>query len=157
MAYEGERRITIYNLIASALSAKLYFGAVKKQLPETAPANIDTLEGKPQAFVALLPETIAGITNKEREADMRVAIVLFVRAEKDVDLEKLRAQNVAERAINNLQTDANFTAVGSLIHVQNIDPGPLALSVFGLDWAVLPPFGVVRLDVLANFIYQAID
>lgn len=153
MAYEGERFVKIYNLVATALAEKLYFKQVKKQLPATPPTGLDC----PQAFVALLPETIEGITNKEREASFKIAVILFVRAEKDVDVEKLKARNVAEQTINNLQTDSRHEAIGSIIHVSSIDYGPLALSVWGLQWEVLPPFGVVRMDVDANFIYQAMD
>ena len=153
MPFEDKKRSTIYNLIVEALKARLYFKAVKAQMPSEPPTSLDS----PQAFVALLPETMEGITNKERLSNFRVAVILLVRAEKDVDLCKLEAMDVAEAAINNLQTDTDFQAVGSLIHVQTADPGPLALAVFGLDWVVLPPFGVIRLDVNTEFIYQAID
>lgn len=153
MAYEGQKRVTIYNLVAEELAKKLFFKKVKKQLPPSDPSGLED----PQAYLALLPETIEGFTNKERLSSFRMAVVLFVRAETDVDLAKLDAIDKAENAINNLQTNASFEAVGSLIHVRNIDPGPLALAVFGLDWEIRPPFGVVRLDVEVEFIYQAID
>ncbi len=153
MPFQDKIRSTIYNLVGEALREKLYFKAVKLQMPDADPTQFDS----PSAFLALLPETMEGITNKERLSSFRIAVILLVRAEKDVDLCKLEALDVAERAINNLQTDARYTSVGSLIHIQTVDPGPLALAVYGLDWQILPPFGVVRLDVLAEFIYQAID
>ena len=153
MAFEDKKRSTIYNLILEALRSKLYFKRVLGQMPAEPPTSHDS----PQAYVALLPETMEGITNKERLSNFRVAVILLVRAKQDVDLSKLEALDVAEAAINNLQTDAAFTAVASLIHVQTVDPGPLALAVFGLDWTVLPPFGVVRIDVNTEFIYQATD
>lgn len=153
MPFEKQKRLTVYNLILTAMKAKPFFRAVKARLPAAAPTGLDY----PQAFVALLPETMTGITNKERESDFRVAVLLFVRAEEDVDLKKLEALDEAEQAINNIQTDSAFEAVASLIHVQTVDHGPLALAVFGLDWTILPPFGVTRLDVNVNFIYQAID
>ena len=153
MPFDKKVRTTIYNLVVEALRAKPYFKAVKAQLPESQPSGLDD----PQAFVALLPELIEGITNKERESNFRLAVILFVRAEEDVDLAKLEALDEAEQAINNLQTSADFTAIASLIHVQNVDHGPLSLSVFGLDWSIMPPFGVTRIDVNVNFIYPAID
>ncbi len=153
MAYGGAVRIQIYNLVAEALESILYFKQVHKQMPTSPP----TAHDNPQAFLALLPETMAGITNKERESDFQMAVILFVHAEKNIDEAKLEGIAKAENVINNLQTDATFESIASIIHVQTTDPGPLALSVFGLDWQVLPPLGVVRMDVLAQFIYQAFD
>jgi hypothetical protein len=140
-------------MIAAELEKKLFFGAVKKQLPDAPPAANQT----PQAFLALQSETMTGITNKEHESDLIVSVIVFVRSAKsEVDLEKLKAIDKAEEAIDALQDDTAFRAIASSIQVRNADYGPLALSSFGLDWAVLPPFGVIRLDVETNFIYQAI-
>lgn len=154
MAYDEGRELGLYNLTATALEEKLHFRRVKKQLPEAPPTGNDA----PQAFIALGSETLAGLTNLEEEGDLRIAVILFVRAEKDIDLEKLRSMDKARRAINNLQKDSRFTDLGgSLIHVSSLDFGPLALAVYGLEWAILPPFGVIRLDVDINHVYQAMD
>lgn len=153
MAFEKRKRRTVYNLVHGALEGKPYFKKVHRQLPVSPPAAGDD----PQAFLALLPETNEGITNKESEANFRIAVILFVRGEQDIDLVKLEAQDEAEQAINNLQTDTDFQAVASLIQIERTDPGPLALNVFGLNWVILPPFGVLRMDVRVSIIYEAFD
>lgn len=155
MAYEDGRELGLYNLVATALEEKPYFRRVLKQLPESPPTGLD----QPQAFIAAGSSMLQGHTNLEEEGlPFRLAVILFVRAEKDVDLEKLRAMDKARRSINNLQKDSRFTDLGgSLVHVSSLDFGPLALAIYGLDWAILPPFGVIRLDVDINHFFQAMD
>lgn len=152
MAFEKGKRRKIINLVRVALEGKLYFREVKAQMPTTHPTG----DLFPSAFVALLPETIEDMTNEERRSDFRLAVIVFVKADKDVDLLKVDAQEEAEEAIMALQTDSSFRAVATRIGVDTTDPGPVALHSFGLEWTILPPFGVVRLDVGIDFAYDVI-
>ena len=153
MAYDRGIRLKLLNLVKEALEAKLYFKGVYLQMPESQP----TVTSTPSAFVALAPSTMSGVTNKEKDEEMGIALILFVRADKNVDRVKLEAIDRAEEAIQDLQTDADFQAIASMIDVDGYDPGPLALGVYGFDWQILPPMGVVRLDVRITFIYTAFN
>jgi hypothetical protein len=154
MSYNGlERRLKVFNLIERALESKTYFRQVKLQMPTAPPTATEV----PSAYVALGSGTGEGFTNKEKDEELRAAVILFVRSEKDVDRVKLEALGKAEEVLMDLQTDADFEAVASLIDVDAYDAGPLALLSYGLDIQVLPPFGAIRLDVRVTFSYTAIN
>jgi hypothetical protein len=154
MAYEGGKRLKIINLVKEALEAKLYFKRVFLQMPTSPPSGIDL----PAAYVTLAPATLEGITNKEKQEEMQLAVILFVRADKNVDRVKVEGIDRTEEAIQDLQTNADFEEIASMIDVYSYDPGPLALAQYGLEnFDVLPPLGVVRLDVRVTFIYQGFN
>lgn len=153
MPYQAGRRIKLMNLVADVLKKKLYFGDVSFQLP-TSPPSLQG--GGVKAHIALGPETIAGITDREVDSEFRLSVILFVRTNKDIDLFKCEAIDKAHESIMSLQTDAAFQAVATMIEVDTIDPGPLSLSVYGLDFSVEPPSGVVRFDVRVSLTYQAL-
>jgi hypothetical protein len=153
MAYDGGKRLKILNLVKAALEAKLFFKDVSLQMPVSPP----TATTVPSAFVALGTGTMQGVTNKEKDEEMKFELILFVRSDKNVDRVKVEAIDRAEEAIQDLQTDADFEAIASLIDVEGYDPGPLALVNYGFDWQILPPLGVVRLDVRVTFTYTAFN
>lgn len=153
MAYTAGVRLKILNLVKTALEGKHFFDNVKLQMPASPPTATEC----PAAFVALGTGTMQGVTNKEKDEEMTLAVILFVRADKDIDREKLVAIDKAEEVLQDLQTNTAFTAIASLIDVDSYDPGPMALGTYGFDWQILPPLGVVRLDVRVTFTYTAFN
>ena len=153
MAYDGGRRLKLVNLVADILKKKLFFDDVKFQLPVSPPS---LAERGVEAYLALGAETISGVTNSEVDSQFRLSVILFMRQNKNIDLWKLEIIDQAHEQIMSLQTDANFLAIASTIDVDTIDPGPLALQAYGLDLQIVPPSGVIRLDVRILLTYQAI-
>lgn len=154
MAYDGlERRLKVFNLLEAALVAKLYFKEVYLQMPVSPPTAKDI----PSAYITLTGATSEGFTEKEKDEEMRVAVILFVRSDKNVDRVKIEALSRAEEALMDLQTDADFTAVASMIDMDNYDAGPIALASYGFDFQVLPPLGVVRLEMRITLAYMAFN
>lgn len=153
MPYDGGRRLKLVNLVADVLKKKLFFDDVKFQLPVQPPS---LAERGVEAYIALGPETIGGITNEEVDSQFRLSVILFMRQNVNIDLWKLEIIDKAHEQIMSLQNDANFQAVATTIDVDTIDPGPLALATYGLEFAIIPPSGVLRLDVRILLTYQAI-
>lgn len=153
MAYEGGRRLKLVNLVAEVLKKKLFFSDVNFQLPVTPPSLADR---GVEAYIALGPENISGVTAQEVDSQFRLSVILFMRKNEDIDLWKLEIIDQAHEQLMSLQTDADFQTIASTIDVDTIDPGPLALQAYGLDFVVLPPSGVLRLDTRILLTYQAI-
>jgi hypothetical protein len=150
MAYTGAgKRRKILNDVRAALEKRQYFRYVQIRLPEYPPPAI-----VPAAYIARIPETRDEFTNAETEGIFRFAVVLFVRGEKDIDLIKTDAEDKAEAAIMSLQTDSDFRTVADIIAIDQVDPGPVALFPLGIEGTVLPPEGVVRMDVRVSYIYD---
>ena len=154
MPYDGlERRLKVYNLLETALKSKLFFKSVRLQMPVNPPTATEC----PNAYVALTDGTSEGFTEKEKDEEMRVAVILFVRSDKNVDRAKIEALGRAEEVLMDLQTDADFMSVASMIDLDNYDAGPIALAVYGFDFQVLPPMGVIRLNFRITLSYTAIN
>jgi hypothetical protein len=154
MTYDGDaKRLKAFNLVHRVLEKKLRFAEVLDEIPASPPKA--GAEGSIIAYLASATESTAGITNQEKDSDFRISVILVVRANKGVELEKIKACGAAEKHIMALQNDAEFTTAGlTMIDVETMDRGPLALATYGIE-ALEPPLGAARLDVLVQFTYTA--
>ena len=118
------------------------------QLPD--PTNV------PSVYLARSNESPAWRTNKEAETDFPWSAFGFIFAEKDVELAKVDLQDQMELTIISLMTNTTFTAIADLVEINFIDPGPLALTQFGVEVEIQPPMGVIRMDVRTQFLYVRI-
>ena len=153
MPYQGGIRLKLLNLIEADLEAKLYCKDVILNMPTAPPAATKI----PAAYVTITTGTTEGITSEEKEEEMRLSVILFVRSDANVDRVKLEALDRTEEVIQDLQKDADFTAIASLIDVENWDGGPLALASYGLEGQITPPLGAIRVDVRITFLYTAFN
>ena len=151
---EKGKRKKIFNLIKAKLLTKGFFKSVKVQAPTNlTPSALDL----PSAFLTRAVEHMSRLTNKEKTSDFPIDLILFVHAPDDVDIVKSDAQDVAEEALMELQTEDEFTALATEIKVTSADMGPLSLAPLGVQGTILPPYGAVRMSVEVTFDYQAID
>lgn len=153
MPFASGVRLKLLHLVKDALNKQNFFKAVNFQMPTTQPTALDV----PQAWIALGVESMSGHTALEKDSEFRMSVIIFVRAEGDVDLAKVEAMDEAEEELMSLQINSDFQAIASMIDVETADYGPVALQAYGLDLSVTPPFGVVRLDVVVTFSYEAIS
>ena len=154
MTYTGtERRIAALNVVKRAFEAQAQYKSVKIEIPAAPPSK---LEVDLMVYIGTGTEVLTGLTNQEKDSAFRFSVLVFCRANAELELEKIRVSGNAEETIMALQNSADFIDKGlTMIDVVTIDRGPLALEYFGIQGPVLSPIGVVRLDTVVTFSYVA--
>jgi predicted protein tyrosine phosphatase len=138
-------------LILEKIGTKVEFEQVLAHAPAF---PFPAAEMLPQCYVPLMPSSVRPETNQEHQTDFRFAIVIILDIGDDMDLRKCDLIDAVEEAIQELQVDPVFQADFSQIEIEQVDPGPLSLSVFGFEpLIVAPPVGAVRIDGRVDFHY----
>jgi len=129
-------------------------GAFKKVIAHAPQQPFPAREDFPCVFVALTPSTVRPETENEQQTDFRFASVILLEAKDDLDLAKCDLIDELEEAFYALQARSDFVAEFAQVWIDQIDPGTLALAVFGFDPLIIEaPFGAVRVDHHVDFHY----
>ena len=149
---KGVRR-KIIKLIEAKLADRMYFRSVTLGPPSpTFPQGHET----PSVYLTREVETMTPLTNEQKNSTFPIEIIALVESASELELEKADAQDEIEEALMELQTEASFAALATMISVDSADGSPAALARIGLDVQVLPPFGLIRVSAEIDFRYDAI-
>ena len=151
---EKGKRKKIINLIKAKFLTKGFFKSFDASVPTNLAPNAINL---PSGHLARTIENMGRLTNGEKTSNFGFDLILIVHAPTDVDIVKSDAEDVAEEALMELQTEDEFTALATEILVTSCDTSPLSLAPLGVQGSILPPYGAVRMSVEVVFDYQAID
>ena len=151
---KGKRRQFI-NLVKDKLESKPFFDAVYLRIPDQAvPSSLNL----PSVFLYRSTENLTRLTNIEKRSSFGFEMIIYVQASVDIELVKCDAEDIAEEAILELQTDSSFTNLSGVeILVTGCDLSPLALASIGVLGAVASPYGAIRMICEIVFDYRAID
>ena len=108
----------------------------------------------PSVYVFSTPEDMTPLTNKEYEGRLRFTAVGFIRANENLDLEKMDLRDEIEETLQNLMDDNDFITTAQMITLERTDPTPRVLADFGYSLEVKPPYGAVRIDSEVLFDYD---
>ena len=144
----------LLNMVRSAIKKKARFHRVEMQIPD--PAALDSAN-IPAAFLFWLPSTLGYLTNTEKRAELRFAVLGYIESNVDLELAKADLADELEDALEDLQSDDAFREIAVQIKVTRVDPGPLPLRDLGIGAGVFHPFGAVRLDGEIEYDYDQQD
>lgn len=108
----------------------------------------------PAAFISRSTEQLGYETDTTVLNHMFVDVILAVQAAQDVDLVKSDATDAAEELVMSMLLDSAVRSFVTLVTVVAVDASPTALFEFGMQQAILPPFGVVRMKTQVDFSYK---